>query len=57
MGFEYEEVVCDEEDTRKDLYAKTGLRTMPIVMHRGHVVGSSNDLRNYLNAHREELTK
>lgn len=49
-GVEYQEIVCDEESVRMDLYAKTGMRTMPIIMHNGNVVGSSNDLRNYLNS-------
>lgn len=49
-GIEYAEVVCDEEEERVKLYAETGMRTMPIIMHGDTVVGSSNDLRNYLNA-------
>lgn len=47
-GIEYTEVVCDEESVRQELYAKTGMRTMPVIMHGDKVVGSSNDLRNYL---------
>jgi len=49
-GIEYEEVVCDDEAVRATLYADTGMRTMPIIKHNGNVVGSSNDLRNYLNS-------
>ncbi|WEU67405.1 ribonucleotide-diphosphate reductase subunit beta [Xanthomonas phage JGB6] len=47
-GYEYDEVVCDDEETRKELYATTGMRTMPIIMYKGTVVGSSNDLRNFM---------
>ena len=49
-GIEYHEMVCDDEEVRKELYALTGMRTMPVITHGDLVVGSSNDLRNYLNA-------
>jgi ribonucleoside-diphosphate reductase beta chain len=47
-GIDYQEVVVDEEAERAKLYAKTNMRTMPVIMHKGQVVGSSNDLRSYL---------